>query len=382
MFTVSWPARQEGPEGQVNRQAKLLGDATRQFSAIARPRSGEIDAYKDLFYQLIEFCGTPSRRLISASLASFAYTPLPIAIFLASDAAEVATPMLLFSPVIGESHIVRLAARLPREHLRVLCRRSDLSESSIKALMEHGCDESVEVLRANPALRNHAKLFVAPNRPAQRGTADANRPAVDNDAREVAAPEPKRETAAAELLRLANVGRKSGRMPGIAAPDAAPGLAFGRRLLLAARGRHPETVAALIAIQSGADADLVKKFVSSGNAEALLVFLKGLAVDNVTALQVLLLVQPQVGSDRREFSRLSHLYRKIDPAQCETVLRLLAEGGSSPGTVIERKMPDFAEAARNRRAAIAAMGLAPARQQPGRPGDRADPRERAIRVAQ
>jgi hypothetical protein len=215
------------------------------------------------------------------------------------------------------------------------------------------------VLRANPALRHHSVLFGG-QRPAARPTkASSNEKVAATQARQTPEPVPQRQGAEAALLRLAKSGGKAGRRssPPVAAPVepvATPAIPFGRRLLLAARGRHHETVAALIATEAGVATATIQKFLHAGETEPLLVFLKGLAVDHVTAMQVALLVRPEIGAERAAFSRVTHLYRTIEPAECEAVLRLLSNPAPMAAIPVDRK-PDFAEAARNRRAAIAAM---------------------------
>ncbi len=169
---------------------RILTDATRQFSSITRPSLAEINAYKDMFYQLIGACDSACRRAIAASLASFAYTPTPIAVFLASDAAEVATPMLMFSPTLGEDHIVQ-ARRPPaaRSSARVVSAQRPDGKGG-KALIENGGEET----RAGVAVQSGGKSVRRPGRTGPPACATDPKP-------QPAQAEP--VSAKSELLRLA-----------------------------------------------------------------------------------------------------------------------------------------------------------------------------------
>ena len=347
MLAGAWAGKRESAEERVSRQMHILTDATRQFSSMTRPSLAEINAYKDMFYQLIGACDTACRRAIAASLASFAYTPTPIAVFLASDAAEVATPVLMFSPALGEDHIVRLAGRLPRDYLRVLCRRSDLTAKAVKALIENGGEETRQVLRSNPAAKAFGGL-VAPAR--QRAPIDRAPPP--------ASPEP--VAAKSELLRLAGSGGRTGRT-NVKRPAEPARLSFARRLLLAARAGEIATVAALVATQAGSELHITEKLVRADEIEPTVILLKGLGVDSVTAMQVLLLLKPQIGADRVEFSRVSNLYRNVDVRECEKVLRAMAIPNSGEAAMSKPDTPAFVQAVRSRRAAIASEHPAPTR---------------------
>ncbi|MEM7463563.1 MAG: hypothetical protein AAF362_12895, partial [Pseudomonadota bacterium] len=149
-YSLAGAAQQRG--NQLSRKANLLAESTRSFCEFDRPNRHEIEMFKELFYQMIGDCGKAERRLLSASLARNVYTPRQILMYLALDAADIAAPVLLFSPAINEFDIKTLADRLSLDHLKILCRRMDLSEESAKALEKAGGKECAELLVRNPAL--------------------------------------------------------------------------------------------------------------------------------------------------------------------------------------------------------------------------------------
>jgi uncharacterized protein (DUF2336 family) len=347
-----WKAAME-PGPAERRRAAALADATRQFCALSRPTAGEIEAYKDLFYELIASCDLATRRQLSAALASSAYAPRAAAIFLASDDITVATPVLLFSTALNEAHIARLAPRLPHSHLLVLCRRGDLSEASMRALASAGGEQCRRQLENNPLARAVAGTIFPME---QEKPAPAARPAasIAAAARESVGGGRTPLSLDQRLLLLAGRG---GRIPQkqpirerAAAIDRA--IPFERRLVLAARAKDKGALHRLIGESAGCPAELVARLAAHEGAGALAVLLKGLAVDGVTAMQTLLLAMPETGADRERFRALSATYARLDPAESREFIAMLA-GMTRAGAPAGHADPEtaFAAAAQARRSA-------------------------------
>lgn len=333
------------PESENRRRASVLADATRQFCAIVRPAVADIEAYKELFYELIAYCDTAARRQLSASLAACSYTPRAAAIFLASDEIAVATPILLYSPALNEAHVARLAARLPLSHLLVLCRRGDLSEESMRAFLDAGGEQCRKQLENNPLARAVCAA-IAGDRQAPPDPLSVQTPEATMNVRPMSLDQ--------RLLELAARGGRFARKEAVSARPIDQEIPFERKVVLAARAKGGTALFRLIADRSGCSAALVARLAKHEGASALAVLLKGLGLDGVTAMQTLLLACPEAGADRVRFRGLSAMYARLDPAESREFIAMLAGlSRDAQTTAADWPAADYATAAQGRRAAIA-----------------------------
>ena len=105
------------------RHTRILVDASRDLTANPRPSAQQIEAYKELFYQLADRLLPADRRLISTLVARSAFTPRAVALYLAQDSLDVAIPCLLYSPVLGEMDLKEIARKMGRSHGDVIAKR-------------------------------------------------------------------------------------------------------------------------------------------------------------------------------------------------------------------------------------------------------------------
>lgn len=320
-FSLASAAQQR--EGQLSRKANLLAESTRNFCELDRPSRQEIDMYKELFYQMIKGCGKSERRLLSASLARNVYTPRQILMYLALDTPDIAAPVLLFSPAINEFDIVTLSSRLSLDHLKILCRRMDLSEESAKVLEKAGGAECADLLARNPAL---VRLKQQDNTHAQNMT---SAPAVEvkqSENLELSRSNPaQRNRAQNKIVEIAGRGGKLGRSqqqdPSKFKYD--PAHPLEGQLLRAARTGQNRGISELVESYCGIRASIIRRLLSEPGAENLCVLFKGLGTGFVTTLQLLLLLNLEVSTSRTCYDDIKTLVSEIRFDDCRNFLKKL-----------------------------------------------------------
>lgn len=309
------------------RKAALLSEAARNFCEIPRPDLADISAFKELFYQLIEVCSKSDKRNLSACLARNHYTPRTILMYFAISDHSVAAPVLLFAPGINEADIVHLSKRLSQEHLKILCRRMDLTPTAISALKSAGGWECSEILASNrtlndaPGDQDAAPASVATN---VKPIDDYDFPTPLSAPRENETSGSNEPSASDELLALVRKGGRLGREVNSETPKrfhdhTKP---IEKQLLQAARADGKSAISALVEDYCGFEKSKVHSMLNDG-PEGSCVLLKGLGLDIVTALQLLLLVDRQTGSSRASYDATKALYQRLDFAQCRAFLEKL-----------------------------------------------------------
>jgi uncharacterized protein (DUF2336 family) len=299
-----------GGDVRARRKAAALVEATREHAGRQRPTRQQINAYRELFYNLVEFCSDAELRSIAANLGSCAYTPRQVALYLALQRIETAAPILLFSPVINEADIAMLARRLPAQHLRVLARRDELSAISARALLRADRAATEEILLRNPRLSANPELARLLQRMPEAQAAPERQ---ENSEAQAAG-----ESALEEVLRVAGRGGRLGRKVAaqVRAAQSASPLEAGAALLEAARGGGVAWLSEAIATISGIRETVSAGILGERAVEPSAVLLKGLGVRELPALRILLLVKPELGRDREAYHQAAVLYRNLDEAQC------------------------------------------------------------------
>ncbi|MGI9400909.1 MAG: hypothetical protein ACR2O0_06615 [Rhizobiaceae bacterium] len=320
-------------ENQLSRKATLLADSTRNFCELDRPTRQEIDIFKELFYQMIGGCGKSERRLLSASLARNVYTPRQILMYLAIDAADIAAPVLLFSPAINEFDIATLAGRLSLDHLKILCRRLDLSSESAKVLEKAGGEECVRLLAKNPSLARLKNGDGKVSRPiaTPARTNEDNLPG-QTPTENVAS---RRSSTQNEIVELAGRGGKLGRSKKNSSVPFKynPEIPFDGQLLQAARKGQRDGLAEIVESYCGISSRIVRQLLDEPDAENLCVLFKGLGIGFVGTLQLLLLLNRNVSSNRSNYDRIKKLISEVSFDECRRFLEKLGGNFAEPKSV-------------------------------------------------
>jgi len=99
---------------------------------------------------LVEDTHTPVRVAMAQILAEHPRSPRHVVMALARDAEEVATPVLLMSPILGERELVDLALLRQDRGQAAIAARNSLTAGVTAALVEIGTADTCTVLARNP----------------------------------------------------------------------------------------------------------------------------------------------------------------------------------------------------------------------------------------
>ena len=346
------------------RRSTILMEIVRDFCQLERPDQADISRFKEIFYQLIQSVGIVERRSLSASLAACHYVPRTVVLFLAMDELEVAAPVLLFSPVINESDIISLARRMDIEHLKVLARREALTSDGARALRHAGGREVAAILARNRSLVGSDNVEAVPAPVVPPVISVSPSPQIHaSDAVAGPLPLPTNDSAARELVDLAGRGGRLGRgrqeeaqatRKEIPTQPSEKSIAAGRELLEAHRNGAAEGFISAAAYRTGVRAAIIRAMVEKLDGESLAVLLKGMAVEDLEAMQLFVRLLPQVGRDFAKYKSLQAMYRKLNGERCKLAMLALSGTRLTPEHTNEPKAPSarLMEVAAQRRASL------------------------------
>lgn len=372
------------------RHTRILVDASRDLTANPRPAPHQIEAYKELFYQLAGQLLPADRRLISTLLAQSAYTPRSVAIYLAQDSLDVAIPCLLYSPVLGELDLKEIARKMGPAYRDVILKRAvpPLQESSLESLhdgekAEEAVQDLVENSAAKPAEQSQPPVEEATL--SQDASPFGRRPYATSLIEEI------REDAdqgtartqwldGEEIVALASAGGRLGRQkPGqqeASSPlqthqeDAArerPALGAKRferlapretrHLVALARSQNKKAMARQMANLSGMETKAISTLLRKRSGDELAYLLKALNPGSPHDLKLLLMLAPRYGRTPQAYAGAKALLGELDTGICRMIFNQVGAAFAMPSLepAIERGVTgdtEFAAAARFRREEI------------------------------
>lgn len=321
------------PKFRQTRRARLLVDATREFSRLARPSAEEIGRYKELFYELIAHVAAGERRLVSAMLARYAYTPRAIALYLAQDEIEIAAPFLLFCPVLGEIDLDAIGEKKGMRYRDVIARRKRMATGSGEA----GKAEASQAVTTQDVAEKTVPLEAA-----QPGSA-ASLPEMPFSGEPQVATQS--DLSSQTVLALAGTGGKLGRRNAMAGKsvsgDANPaprkartsGVSVEemRRLLHHARTSNHMAFGAMVEEICGLETSATIRLMGPAAGDEFLYLIKALGVPSPHDLQMMLLVVPSTGRSIEAYRRAKQLLRDLDTGICRMIFNEIGARFALPG---------------------------------------------------
>lgn len=338
--------------------ARILIDASREFSLQKRPDKTDVDHYKELFYQFVDRLEKSDRRLISAMLARSAFTPRAVALYFAQDALEVAAPFLLFSPVLNDMDLRAIAAKCGKIYADVIKKRQLPMEPFTARKLEEAPLERFEP----------ASVAARQNEPVAKSPAGTN----PHD----------------EIVALAGIGGRLGRKatpndslpePATAFPDspqsimpderpAEPSRIFKlpkkemRTLLAAARKQDRQTFAKLVEELSGLESSATLKLLSMQTGDEILYLIKALGVSSPHDIQMAMMAAPRIGRGIESYRHAKKTLAELDPGICRMIFNEIGarfDLGIRPQSTPQTEnansalvAPDIREAMQNRRRSL------------------------------
>ena len=142
------------PEARAETVGKIANSLTdREFSAAERKEAEAI------FRVLVSDAEVLVRQTLSETLKELPDLPGDIAKTLASDIADVATPMLTFSEALSDEDLMEIVSSQSESHQAAIASRAVVSEAVSDKLAETGSEEVVATLMGNEGAQISEKTF-------------------------------------------------------------------------------------------------------------------------------------------------------------------------------------------------------------------------------
>jgi hypothetical protein len=358
-----------GLSKQSSKRGQLLIECTREFSQIKRPGIGEIEQFKELFYQLVGQLSVADRRLVSAMLARQNFTPRQVALYFAHDLLEVAAPFLLFSPVLGDLDLQVVARKKGQAFIDVIKRRRLPMEPFTASKLTDTIDTSEAMETARP--------LASVNKDAEKAV--VSEPADEKKYLEPAPDKGLHETTKSlsgdEIVALASIGGKLGKKEKqdlAAEPDlehsdnGSPEVArqietLPRRetmaLLKLARNQDHAGFAELIEELCGLETSSTLRLVKSNGNQEILYLIRALGLAPMQGLQLSLMLCPSIGRSIAQYHEAKSLLAKLDPGICRMIFNEIgakfSTGTSTIAPILSKPAKSgFEQAARRRRESL------------------------------
>ena len=103
-------------------RAPLLVEIAQDFAKADRPSLKQINAFKELFYNLIQKSDHTQKVCLARTLSKTPYLPRSIALYFVMDELEVSLPLLRYSPVLFEKDLISQALSVSTEHARAIAK--------------------------------------------------------------------------------------------------------------------------------------------------------------------------------------------------------------------------------------------------------------------
>jgi len=141
-------------EASQDRRGELLKNVTELLGLASDPRGDNLlHVYDSVMLRLAEMVEPAARMEIAAQLAHMRRAPDGIVRKLALDEIEIAQPLLICSPVLGDDALIGIAEIRGNAHRRAIAARPGIGESVTRVIVERGDDGVRRVLAGNVSAR-------------------------------------------------------------------------------------------------------------------------------------------------------------------------------------------------------------------------------------
>lgn len=113
--------------GDAGKAERLFRAAVSAFCSLTRPSRREIAQLDDLTLPLLDLVSVEARRYVAAALSECMTAPAGLIGRLADDRVDIAAPLLVRSPLLGDVALIRLIGTHGLAHARAIARRSGLN---------------------------------------------------------------------------------------------------------------------------------------------------------------------------------------------------------------------------------------------------------------
>ena len=276
--------------------------------------------FQEAFYLLIGEAKSGTKQMMARSLARCTFTPRSIALYFALETLDVAEPMLLRSPVLGQLDFLQIIDVKGAEYAITIANRPDIGPSVIRRLEEFDDRQIGATLKGNPALENVTTKFSADElfeHIHQRHLAEENAAVADPDL--TAQDETNLSSAESALMTAAARGGRLNSIENISPPQQTyvNPFEFGAAMEQMAKTKSHQGMAVLMQKRFGISLKTAHQVLADKSGDPLAVILKAADTPPAQANRILMLSQPSVGLSTHNATRAIHLYANLKQSSCQ-----------------------------------------------------------------
>lgn len=119
--------RQITIKSETQKAERLFRAAVSAFCSLTRPSRREIAQVDDLALPLFDLVSVEAKRYVAAALSECPAPPLALVRRLCDESVDIAAPLLIRSPVLGDVDLIALIGRHGHGHARAIGRRPGLN---------------------------------------------------------------------------------------------------------------------------------------------------------------------------------------------------------------------------------------------------------------
>ena len=308
-----------------SRNQSSLVDLSQGFALLSRPSKKEITLFQEQFYTLILNTTSVERKKISQNIATSAYTPKAIILFMAMQEIAIAQSPLLYSPVLQPADLNLIIEKSSVEQAKVIARRENLDASNVKALLklDNIAEQVKTTLLANEAILGNSEIQeILETTHISEGREKTELEITNIQSVDISPTQPsKRSKDLSEtLLALANKGGKLRQKPkGKPAKSTENIITLSQmenQLLAIMREKNLKSFAIAMQQFCGLKSPITFQILRKQNAGMLATLLRALEISDISAARILLMANLDIGRNPQIFKVVMNKYKNLDHEEC------------------------------------------------------------------
>jgi uncharacterized protein (DUF2336 family) len=348
-----------------SRNQSSLVDLSQGFALLSRPSKKEITLFQEQFYTLILNTTSVERKKISQNIATSAYTPKAIILFMAMQEIAIAQSPLLYSPVLQPSDLNLIIEKSSVEQAKVIARRENLDASNVKALLklDNIAEQVKTILLANEAISGNSEIQeILETMHISEGWEKTELEITNIQSVDISPTQPSKRSKdlSQTLLALANKGGKLRLKPKGKPAKSTENIVtlsqMENQLLAIMREKNLKSFAITIQQFCGLKSPITFQILRKQNAGMLATLLRALEISDVSAARILLMANLDIGRNPQIFKVVMNKYKNLDHTECVSYYEKLGADFSHSHFKETKHIPTtryaLSLAARARRAAL------------------------------
>lgn len=348
-----------------SRNQSSLVDLSQGFALLSRPSKKEITLFQEQFYTLILNTTSVERKKIAQNIATSAYTPKAIIIFMATQEIAIAQTPLLYSPLLQPADLNLIIEKSSIEQAKVIARRENLDASNVKALLklDNIAEQVKTTLLANEAILGNSEIQeILETTHISEAWEKTELEITNIQSVDISPTQPSKRSKdlSQTLLALANKGGKLRQKPkGKPAKSTENIITLSQmenQLLAIMREKNLKSFAITIQQFCGLKSPITFQILRKQNAGMLATLLRALEISDISAARILLMANLDIGRNPQIFKVVMNKYKNLDHEECVSYYEKLGADFSHSHFKETKHIPTtryaLSLAARARRAAL------------------------------